>query len=468
MIKQPINNALDKQIAAHIVRTEWQILPETAQEAARRAVLWNLATSLESVVEPGQQILLDYIEANGGNQEATVIGFGNRTTAELAGLANGRAGKAWEHEDKYWVDETIGFAAGCCVVPAALAAAELRGNVNGRELMTAIAIGIDLEARLLRPLGLGFVFGRAAANATFALGNYGAAIAAAKILKLDEMAVLDAIGIAHGSSCGNYAGQAEGRGVSIQNGFSVRNGIAAARLASLGMEGPHAALSGPMGVYAVHFPASKVNDMSQVVDKLGTEFLVSHLGFKGYPCGVVAHPAIDAVIDARRQLDGQSIVAMEFYGPPSLNIMVDPITVKRAPTTATEAQFSIPWAAACAMRDGYFGIEHFDPKALADPELLALAQQVSVQMTEGIEGTGLKVTLRDGTVIEPMVVMAARGHPNNPLPNSDIEDLLRRSAKRIGITDNRVNSALEQLQDLENVADVAEIISLLSGELLTT
>ncbi|WP_396022944.1 MmgE/PrpD family protein [Cupriavidus pinatubonensis] len=97
---------------------------------------------------------------------------------------NGRAGKALEREDKYWVDETIGFAVGCCVVPAAIAAAEARGAVGGPALATAVALAIEMEIRMLRPLGLGFVPGQAVANATFTLGTYGAAVAAAKIFGL--------------------------------------------------------------------------------------------------------------------------------------------------------------------------------------------------------------------------------------------------------------------------------------------
>lgn len=80
--------------------------------------------------------------------------------------------------------------------------------------------------------------------------------------------------------------------------MAVRNGIAAARLAMMGMPGPHASLTGPVDLYAVHYPNSKV-DFVDIVQGLGEDFLGVNLGFKGYPCGVVAHPAIDAVLAAR-------------------------------------------------------------------------------------------------------------------------------------------------------------------------
>jgi 2-methylcitrate dehydratase PrpD len=163
-----------------------------------------------------------------------------------------------EGEDKYMIDEAIGFAIGCAVVPSAVAMsqAKLNGPVSGAKLLTAVSVGVDLEARLVRAIGLGFVPGRTAANATFAMGNYGAVTAAGKILGLDKTQMLDAWGLAHGQAAGNFQGQVEGRGVAVQCGFAVRNGVTAARLASAGIEGPHNFLSGTAGVYQVHFPAS--------------------------------------------------------------------------------------------------------------------------------------------------------------------------------------------------------------------
>ncbi|PSL79285.1 hypothetical protein C7T35_38405 [Variovorax sp. WS11] len=341
------------------------------------------------VTEKHHATLLRYVEAQGGKAEATIVGSAQRsalsaqrTTAELAGLVNGRTGKAWEHEDKYWVDETIGFAVGCCVVPAAIAAAEARGGgVSGSDLATAVALAIDMEIRLLRPLGLSFVPGRAVANAKFTFGTYGAAIAAAKIPGLGPDGFFDALGLAHCQASGNFQGQVEGRGVALQAGIAVRNGIAAARLAAMGMPGPKGSLTGSCGLYAMHYPSCTVN-FQQIVDRLGEDYLNVHLGFKGYPCGVVAHPVIDAVLAVRKTLSGRSIEAIDVFGAPSLGIMASPIERKRAPANFIEAQFSIPWAAACAMRDGHYSIAHYDDAAISDPELRHLAGLVSIHMSD--------------------------------------------------------------------------------------
>ena len=223
---------IEASIGRHLHQTRLHDLPAAAVDQAKRAILWWTATGLEGSVESEQARFRSYLSRQGGRPEATVLGSSYRLPAESAGLLNGRAGKAFEHEDKFWAGEAIGVAIGCCVVPAAVATAQAVGNVSGAELISAVASAIDLEARLVRPVHPTFFFGRVATNATFAFGNYGAAIAAAKICRLDGDGVVNALGIVHGQAAGYLQGQLEGRGVSVQCGFAVRNGIAAARLAS--------------------------------------------------------------------------------------------------------------------------------------------------------------------------------------------------------------------------------------------
>ncbi|HSW18993.1 MAG TPA: MmgE/PrpD family protein [Ramlibacter sp.] len=451
---------IETRIAEHLASVTWSDLPAPSRESAVRAILWWLATGLEGMREAHHATLLRYVQEQGGNAQATILGSRVRTTAELAGLVNGRSGKAWEHEDKYWADETIGFGVGCCVVPAAIAVAQARGGVSGSELATAVALAIDLEIRLLRPLGLGFVPGRAVANATFALGTYGAAVAGAKVLGLGAQGFLDALGLAHFQASGNFQGQVEGRGVAVQAGIAVRNGVAAARMAAAGMPGPKGSLTGRCGLYAMHYPACTV-EFDQIVERLGQDFLNVRLGFKGYPCGVVAHPVIDAVLAVRETLGGRAVRSIDVFGAPSLSIMASPIERKRAPANVIEAQFSIPWATACAIRDGHFSISHYEDAALADAELRRLAASVTVHMLQDMRGTSVKLTLSDGAIVESPVVLASRGSPGNPLPTAEIEQILMRAAKQLKLKDASVQRAIALLREPQQLADCGELMTLL-------
>ena len=455
---------VEERVAAHLASVTGDDLPGPAAGQAARAILWWAATALEGSTAPEQGALRAYVSGLGGAREATVLGSPRRVPAALAGMVNGRAGKALEREDKFWADESIGFGVGCCVVPAAVATAQARGGVSGRDLVTAVAVAVDLEARLLRPLGLGFVPGRAVANATFALGNYGAAVAAAKILGSDAAGFLDTLGLVHGQACGNFQGQLEGRGVSIQCGFAVRNGIVAARLARRGLTGPRASITGGAGLYAVHYPKCEVDPRS-IADKLGQDYLGVKLGYKAYPCGIVAHSALDAVRSARPSIGDRTVQAVEVDGPTSLRIMAEPIGAKRAPRTATEAQFSIPWGIACVVRDGDLTIDHYREEFLADPELRRLAGTVTLNLRDRTRGTAVRIVLSDGTALRTESVLIARGHPRNPLPTEEMAALFLRSAERASVPRGDAERALAMLRRLDDEPDVDKIFSLLAGNL---
>jgi 2-methylcitrate dehydratase PrpD len=331
-------------------------------------------------------------------------------------------------------------------------------------LLTAISLGVDLEARLVRAIGLGFVPGRTATNATFAMGNYGAASAAGKILGLNETQMLDAWGLAHGQAAGNFQGQVEGRGVAVQCGFAVRNGIVAAKLASAGLEGPHNFISGKAGLYEVHFPASQP-DLSAIIEHLGSYHPIVDLAFKRYPCGIVAHPALDGVLALRNSIIGsEDIATISVVGPPSMSIMAEPLQVKQSPATPVEAQFSIPWAVACAMKDGDLLLDHFSPEALADPVKRQLSAAVQVELRD-VEATTVSVTTKDGATIVGEPVRWAEGHPSRPLSMHTMEKLFLSAARRATIPEGQAHEALERLKALDAETDVDKVFALLTGTL---
>jgi 2-methylcitrate dehydratase PrpD len=458
---------VEQQLAAHLAAADYQSVPEAALSRARRSILWWIATALEGSMAPEQAALRQYFGDQGGPAESSVLGTRLRAPAEVAGLINGRAGKVNEREEKYWVSESIGFSIGVCVVPAAVAVAQaagpVSGPVSGRDLLAAVAVATDLEARLLRPVGMGFIPGRKAANTSFALGNYGAAVVAGKLLALAPEQFLDALGLAHAQSCGTYQGQYDGRGVPVQCGFAVRNGIIAARLASAGVTGPIASITGRAGLYAQHFPHSAV-EFDSLLDELAHDYLGAKIGFKAYPCGIVAHPAVDAAREVRPQFGARTIHQIKVSGSVSLRIMAEPAEQKQSPRTATEARFSIPWAVACAMRDDELTLRHFEAESLNDPGLRATAAKVHVAMDDAAEGTTLAVTFTDGSAVRSAPVIIARGHPDRPLATSDIEDLFRASAERARVPAAQARRALKMLANLESVSDVRDIVALLESD----
>ena len=116
------------------------------------------------------------------------MGFGGKVPAWMAALANGGMGHSLDYDD---IHTLIVVHPSACVVPAAFAVAERLGNVSGRELLTAIAYGIDMTCRL----GLTIDW-KEDWHLSPVFGAFGCAAAAGKLMKLSEERMIDAFGIA--------------------------------------------------------------------------------------------------------------------------------------------------------------------------------------------------------------------------------------------------------------------------------
>src|SRR5690606_32744768 len=139
---------------------------------------------------------------------------------------NGTMTRALELDD---VSEAALMHTTATVVPAALAAAQAAGRpVDGRELLTAIAIGIDLcnrlaTAALFHPERPG---GPRITSPTYRIGVYAAAAVAAKLWGYDEEGIVRAMGLAHGQVSGGQQGIWDrSLAVRVQQGLCAQSGV---------------------------------------------------------------------------------------------------------------------------------------------------------------------------------------------------------------------------------------------------
>ena len=450
---------MEKQLITHIRERTYADLPQAAVDAARREVLWALGTSVAGAGAEGSDRIAAFVRQQGGREESTLIGFGDRLPATLAGLANGSFAKALEYEDKFWMDEGHGYAIGAAVVPAAFAIAEHLGGVDGKTFLTAVALATDLQARLVvGDIDIGW-------NATYVFSVIGATMAAAKLMGLDEEQFTNAMGLAYAQLAGNSQSAAEGvLAVRIQLGFGVRNGITAAQLARQGITGAQHFLTGKFGLYSLVFKDQEV-DLDAPTRDLGRTFLGIRLGFKAYPCGAVAHPVLDAVLSllGRDGVTAHSIEAVQVFGTPRLKIMVEPREVRQNPKSHIETEFSLPWAVACLIVDGKLSLSHFRAEALRNRRYAELARKVESDMDDSRHGVWVEMKLKDGRTVKSRRVLGAKGHPDNPQSTEEMVEKYRDCVQHgpKPLSRERTEQAKDMILHLDEVPDVAEIIRLL-------
>ena len=172
---------------------------------------------------------------------ATVLASGTRLTKAGAAFVNAEmilAGGKW---DTFRMLTHPGSA----ILPAALAVAEVEG-ASGRDYLVAIAAGYEVMERLAADF-IPTVMSRGF-HAGPVFGIFGAAIAAAKLMRLDAEQIHGAIAQCVNLASGNLEGARSG-GRSVREGAAVRNALLAVAMAKHGIPGGETTLEGEAGFY---------------------------------------------------------------------------------------------------------------------------------------------------------------------------------------------------------------------------
>lgn len=450
--------AVSATIARHVASAT---LPAEVRGVTRRAVIDAIGSmTAASGLGEGCEAFAALAKESGEGGACTVLGFDFRTSPIMAAFANGAMAHALDFEDTH--DATL-VHPHAAVVPAALAVAEFAGGVSGRDFLDAVAIGADLSCRLA--LGLtesvekrGFYF-------IPMLSAYGAAAAAARLLKLSESEIVQSLALA---SCQAVFSDAlvtypASHLRAVRDGFSARAGVTAALLARRGLKAFDRPIEGPGGLYA-NFARGKF-DAARMLNRLGQDYEGAKVSFKPWPSCRGTHAFVEAALSIAREqaIAADRIQRIDIAVSPFFAVLCEPPEQKRRPKTAIDAKFSIPFTVAVALRHGDVGLRDFSAERLNDPQLHTLADKVNhvvepdwtaAQSTRGV----LSVSLADGRsltreVIDPL------GHPLNPMDESAMR---RKFGDCLAVARDPMDAAAvqrltERLEGIERASDVREM-----------
>src|SRR6185503_9935823 len=200
--------------------------------------------------------------------------------APSAALLNGSLGHMLDYDD-------LGESGHPAIVtiPVALAIAEKAGGASGRELITAVAAGMDVMTRLSRAIDVPDWTMAEGWFATQLFGFIAGAATAGRLLGLDEERMENAIGIGFNQMSGTrqMAAGAATHMRSMQAGFSGQGAVLAAELARRGIIGSKAVVEGRYGIFKTYIRES-APDWDAIVGDLGAHFpLLEKHGFKVWP-----------------------------------------------------------------------------------------------------------------------------------------------------------------------------------------
>lgn len=437
-------------------------LPAEAAAAARANVFDTLACAAAGSSAPAVPEARELALTWGGAPQATILAFGDRVPAHHAAWVNGTMAHARDYDDTH--DAAV-LHAGVSVVPAALAAAELRGVTPGADFVAAVAAGLETICRLgvATRVGIiesGFIY-------TPLFGHFAATVAAGRILGLDEAQMVDAIGIAYSQVAGNHQVTRDGALTKrMQPGFAAQSALVSVQLAQRGVRGAQSTFEGVDGFFRVYLH-DRV-DRATLRDGLGERYEFTALSYKPYPCCRFDHTAIDAALQlAAAGLAPERIRRIRVgLNRQAFEAVCTPDDVRKRPRTVVHAQFSIPFTVAAAFVDRHVGLAHFTQDAIRREDILALAQRVDAFVDDAIERdwarnispATLAVELDDGSTRSARVDLPL-GHPKRPMSASDFEakaaDCFRAAAREMA---PGAPARLRALTDnLESLADAREL-----------
>lgn len=310
--------SLSRQFARWIVGLRYEDLPPEVVDRAKGVTLHALASVLIGSQTSAGQKAVELIteEEDGVRNGATIMVNGGRATKGGAAFANSEMAFAGGKWDTFRMLTHPGTS----IIPGALVAAEST-NATGRDYVTAVAAAYEVMERMAADF-IPTVMARGF-HASPVFGIFGPAVAAAKLLRLNEDQVNSTIALCASLAAGNLEGARSG-GRALREGAAVRNAMLAVALAQHGHVGGETVLEGDAGFYHAYAGNNKgdltysfVGDTRASLDKitagLGREWIFPETLYRIYSTAGynIAHIDVTAKLCEEHDIQHQDIDRIE-------------------------------------------------------------------------------------------------------------------------------------------------------------
>jgi MmgE/PrpD N-terminal domain len=399
--------SLSREFAGFVAGLQYENLPPEVVDRAKGVTLQALSSALIARDMPAsrQALALMQEEEAGGGGAATVLCHGTKLTKAGAAFVNAEtifAGGKW---DTFRMLTHPGIA----ILPAAFAAAET-ASASGKEFLVAVAAGYEVMERMAAEF-IPTVMSRGF-HAGPVFGIFGAAVAAAKLQRLDAGQIHSAIAQCVNLAAGNLEGARSG-GRSLREGGAVRNALLAVALAKHGTPGGETVLEGEAGFYHAYagnsrgelrysFTGSNRTDAAKITEGLGRNWIFLETLYRIYSTAGynIAHVDVTAKLCEKHDLrcdDVDRIEALVNWFETEYPSPAFPSRGIDNPPQVGSTQYFTAWGAA---RRGYPLLrgDGPGPGETDPPEVLDLMHRVTLIPTvrRALFGPRITVFTKDG------------------------------------------------------------------------
>ena len=451
------------QIAAHVAGARYETLPLQAVQDVKTFLLDTIGVGMAG--SSGAQVgdLIRLAASWGEAPEATVWLTGEKMSAGSAAVVNAYQIHCLEYDCVHEGAVLHPMATILAAVLAWVERAAARGqSVAGRDLIAALAVGVDVSTMLGIVTNAPIRFFRPATA-----GGFGAAAAIARLAGLDQTGVKDALGAQYAQTSGTLQPHVEGSAMlGMQVGFNARAAIMAADLAGAGFRGPHDILTGPYG-YLVLFEQDDY-DLGPFLAGLGRDWQISHLSHKPWPSGRLTHGVVDGLgqLMRRHGFAPGDIAGVTALVPPLVHRLVGRPDIPEPP--ANYAKLCLRFVAGVFLARGMVDVPDFrGAERLGDPAVHRYAGLVDVVLDDNPDQNALdpqtiSVRLTSGAS-HRITLPHVYGHPAVPLTKAENEGKFRRclSYAAAPLPPGQDEALITAVDGLETMMDVSALVQLM-------
>jgi 2-methylcitrate dehydratase PrpD len=446
------------QVLARFAATlKYDDIPQRVREYCKNVLLDTLACAVAGHQGDETRQIAAFAAGIAQSAESSVIG-GDRLSLAGATLVNGYLVTAVTMCDVYRPTLTHVTPE---VIPPALAVAE-RDGLSGRDLLVAIAAGLEITTRV----GLGLDYPEARKRGWHGpgvIGPFGAAAAAGRLLGLNAATMAMAFGLAGSQSAGTFAAWGTPT-IKFHQCRGALSGLMAALLAQQDFVATSEFLTAKDG--GLYTTYSNGGRPEQAVADLGQRWELEQIALRLWPSASSIQGFITAMFDL---VEKHNLLPAEVK---KINVTMNKTAVDMHGMFPRykgkfDALLSTHYAAAVILHDRELSLAQFEPARYDDPRLRKFAaEQVDVTIDPALTGVQAVVEAQttDGRTLS-VRCDHPRGSAENPLTRAQIEAKFRTYAKsRLPAANvDAVIAAVTHLEDFDSARTLMDLLRA-SGE----
>ena len=457
-----MKKTLAHQLADYACALRFEDLSKDVVHEVERRVLDSLGCALGAWNKEPCAIARKVASNFSAKQGSTIIGTNHKAPPDWTAFANGCCIRYFDYNDTYLSKEPAHPSDN---ISAALAVAESVG-VNGRELITAIALAYEVQCRFCDAASI-----RARGWDHVTYGAFSTALASAKLMKLDPRNTRHAVNIAGVAGAAMRQARvgelSHWKGVAFAN--AARHGVFSALLARAGMTGPGPIFEGQMG-----FEKQLGVSLGSVGEKFAVPFvengdgpasMILRTSIKFWPAEYHSQSAIEAALLLRKEIGNPKTVrAMTIESHDASVDIIGSEPEKWKPETRETADHSLPYITAIALIDGEVTEKQFQPQRFKNPEVWNFLENVKVERNAELSGMYpdavaniVHIDLADGRRLTKRVDYPM-GHAKNPLKDSQVEEKFSALVEPI-LGRERARKIIDIVWKLDETKNVDELMA---------